>query len=86
MGAFGGEDESEGSFSQNEYNGEIQRVPPGANIDFCSPSVDKTNERMSSAPRNTAELSLFSWFARPGVTDGFDLLVYLKEMKIESIK
>lgn len=25
------------------------RVPPGANVDFCSPSVDKTNERMISA-------------------------------------
>lgn len=84
--AFGGENEAEGSSSQNEDNSKIQRVPPGANIDFCSPSVDKTNERMISSPRNTAELSLFSWFAQPGLTDGFDLLVYLKELRINPIK
>lgn len=41
---------------------------------------------MISSPRNTAELSLFSWFVRPGLADGFDLLVYLKELRIKSIK
>ncbi len=54
------------------------RVPPGANVDFCSPSVDKTNERMISARRNMVELSLFSWIVRPGLADGFNLLVYLR--------